>query len=349
MEALRAGEAELVVCFASAARIMRERAAAGEDLPYDWAYPYNRLRVMASPAGWDWGPTLVSAGIWRPARLVEVPGDRLEVALTTTLDDGLAAGTLVLDATVDPADTADTAPRTLDVRLGDERWAVEVAPGQTRIELPVVRPALWWPRGHGEPVLHDVEVALRGSAERSRGRVGFLVNDTDRVWSGETVARRVRFGSGERSRVETPFLVPPRSVATMPLGPELTLPGERRDELLVVDTGPARPDGSHRAVRAFVADDGIRWPQPELDVAVSRDPADPLLAAVAVTARTAVGDLCLLADRLAPAATVDSALVTLLPGERHTFLRRTAAAVEPDRLRWPVLIGRNHFFYDRSR
>jgi hypothetical protein len=39
-------------------------------------------------------------------------------------------------------------------------------------------------------------------------------------------------------------------------------------------------------------------------------------------------DLCLLADMIEPGAAVDSQLITLLPGERHTFVVSTN---DPDR------------------
>ena len=44
---------------------------------------------------------------------------------------------------------------------------------------------------------------------------------------------------------------------------------------------------------------------------------------VTVTAGTFLKDLCLVIDRLDPAAVVDSMLITLLPGESHTFSIRT--------------------------
>ena len=47
---------------------------------------------------------------------------------------------------------------------------------------------------------------------------------------------------------------------------------------------------------------------------------------VTVTARTILRDLALFPDRLDPAATVDNALVTLLPGESATFSVRSRSA-----------------------
>ena len=37
--------------------------------PNAYPEPFNYVRKMACSFGWDWGPTIAGAGIWRPARL----------------------------------------------------------------------------------------------------------------------------------------------------------------------------------------------------------------------------------------------------------------------------------------
>ena len=37
--------------------------------PNAYPEPFQYLRKMACSFGWDWGPTLVTAGIWKPVRL----------------------------------------------------------------------------------------------------------------------------------------------------------------------------------------------------------------------------------------------------------------------------------------
>ncbi len=75
-----------------------------------------------------------------------------------------------------------------------------------------------------------------------------------------------------------------------------------------------------RAFHYFVEDIALKLPVPRLTVEVSRstDGCD-----VRVTAESFLKDLCLMADRLDPAAVVDSMLVTLLPGESHVFKVKT--------------------------
>src|SRR5262245_52970298 len=39
------------------------------DLPRPYPAPYNFIRKMACSFGWDWGPDLRTAGLWKPVRL----------------------------------------------------------------------------------------------------------------------------------------------------------------------------------------------------------------------------------------------------------------------------------------
>ncbi len=74
----RTGRAELAVRFRSATR----EAEARRDREGEWpsasfGRPFNHVRKMACAWGWDWGPSLTTAGIWRPAELVGWDGARL--------------------------------------------------------------------------------------------------------------------------------------------------------------------------------------------------------------------------------------------------------------------------------
>lgn len=84
---LKQGENTLRVIFRSALRVGRERQKAwmetcGPDdtLPephwFSW-YPRSFVRKAQYMYGWDWGPELVSCGIWKPVELVTVPVARI--------------------------------------------------------------------------------------------------------------------------------------------------------------------------------------------------------------------------------------------------------------------------------
>lgn len=170
---LRAGGARLRIEFASAARAMREAEAAdpGGPLPHDWGHPYERLRIVACTAGWDWAPPMLTAGVAGRAVLESWAGPRLEARVRTTLESGLGSGELLVDVSIGGSG-GEAATGTVEVRMAEHCWVREVD-GATHLRLPVPAPQPWWPRGYGAPRLYEVEVALLGTGQRVRRRVGF--------------------------------------------------------------------------------------------------------------------------------------------------------------------------------
>jgi beta-mannosidase len=70
----------------------------------------------------------------------------------------------------------------------------------------------------------------------------------------------------------------------------------------------------------------LKLPKPDIKVEVKPVAGG---AEVIVMAKSFLKDLCLLVDRLDPAAVVDSMLITLLPGESHVFRVQTERAIAP--------------------
>ncbi|WP_033343942.1 glycoside hydrolase family 2 protein [Catenuloplanes japonicus] len=151
-----------------------------------------------------------------------------------------------------------------------------------------------------------------------------FVNDGATPWSGEAaVARHTLTGSVPASAALS-FDVPARSVAVVPLPADLVTPGDATGELLV-----ASAPGASRTFWFFAEDNKIKFPFPGYDseVAETAHGYD-----VTVTARTLLRDLTLFPDRLDPGASVDTALVTLLPGEIITFQVHTTVPLDAARL-----------------
>lgn len=75
---------------------LRERLG---DRPGAYTEPYPFIRKMACNFGWDWGPTLVTSGIWRPVALQSWTGPRIaSVKLLADLaDDGVPRLSVTLD------------------------------------------------------------------------------------------------------------------------------------------------------------------------------------------------------------------------------------------------------------
>jgi beta-mannosidase len=168
---LRAGANELVVTFDSALE-HAERVAAATPRPHVNPHPYNAVRKMACNFGWDWGPDLVTAGIWRPIGIESWHTARIAAVrpLVTT------AATVTFD--VELVGTADR----LTARVGDATVTVETSGDRVTVPVTVDGAALWWPRGHGDQPLYDAEVTLFADGEpldRWTGRIGFRTVELD--------------------------------------------------------------------------------------------------------------------------------------------------------------------------
>ena len=114
------------------------------------------LRKAHYMFGWDWGPRLPDAGIWRKAR-VECYGSRLEdVRIRQEHRDGAA------EVRVTVLTGAETVCAELADPDGKPVGSARGRAGET-LRLPVARPRLWWPNGLGEQPLYRLRIrALAG-------------------------------------------------------------------------------------------------------------------------------------------------------------------------------------------
>ncbi|MEU4690654.1 glycoside hydrolase family 2 protein [Actinoplanes sp. NPDC023714] len=181
---LENGPQPLTVRFASAYTEAGEvRELLGER---DNAYPepFNFIRKMACGFGWDWGPTLVTAGIWRPVRLEGWSTARISaVRPLTTYANGLGK----LDLTTEIERTRDRALRARILLDGREIASLPLHADSVRTELDVPGVTPWNPRGHGEPALHTLTVVLTDGdheLDRWERRVGFRTVEIDRTGGG---------------------------------------------------------------------------------------------------------------------------------------------------------------------
>ncbi|WP_062213377.1 glycoside hydrolase family 2 protein [Streptomyces sp. NBRC 109706] len=177
-ELLDGGPAELVVTFRSALAYAEEAEQRLGPRPHVYPHPFNAVRKMACSFGWDWGPDLQTAGIWKPVRLERWRTARLaRVRPLVTVDDR-GVGRVEVHADIErsglgaPAEltlTATVAGRTVDVTV-----PADAATATATVEIPDV--ALWWPAGYGEQPLYELTVALTAgdeSLDSYERRVGF--------------------------------------------------------------------------------------------------------------------------------------------------------------------------------
>ena len=75
---VREGKNDLSITFRSALAYAHEQVERLGYLPNSsYPHPFNFIRKMACNFGWDWGPALVTAGVWQPIYLEAWEGARV--------------------------------------------------------------------------------------------------------------------------------------------------------------------------------------------------------------------------------------------------------------------------------
>ncbi len=126
---------------------------------------YESLHVRKAPHmyGWDIMPRVLSGGIWRPAKLVYEPRERLDTLYLATKSASASDAWMLLyyEARLNEK-VGDKYEIEVEGRCGESTFSArktalfEVG----RLGIGVHAPRLWWPRGRGEQAIYDVEVRL---------------------------------------------------------------------------------------------------------------------------------------------------------------------------------------------
>ncbi|MCX7512931.1 beta-mannosidase [Frateuria hangzhouensis] len=127
----------------------------------------NYVRKAAYQYGWDWGPRIVTEGIWQPVHLESWDG--LRVAGFHVAQKGLDARAAQLDVQLDvDADGDASLPAQISVfgpdgqPIAQQVAEVHVVAGHHRLGVPVriAHPKRWYPAGYGAQDMYTVRVRL---------------------------------------------------------------------------------------------------------------------------------------------------------------------------------------------
>ncbi|MEV4940364.1 glycoside hydrolase family 2 protein [Streptomyces zaomyceticus] len=161
-ELLADGPAPLEVAFTSAYTEAEAVRTALGDRPNSYPEPFNYIRKMACSFGWDWGPTLVTSGVWREARIEQWSTARLAAVRphVTVAEDGTGVAEIVVD--LERTATGRERALRLVATVGVASAEVVVVPGENTATVTVRVPdaELWWPRGYGAQSLYGCTVVL---------------------------------------------------------------------------------------------------------------------------------------------------------------------------------------------
>ncbi|OKK16025.1 beta-mannosidase [Streptomyces sp. CB00455] len=145
----------------------RVRALTGAR-PNVYPGPFQYIRKMASSFGWDWGPTVVTAGMWRPVRLERWSTARLARVRPLVTVEG-TTGHVELRVVVDRTETGADRPLVLRASTAGTSAEVTFEGDEAVLRWDVPDPALWWPRGYGDQPLHDLDLTLLDGGGHGEG------------------------------------------------------------------------------------------------------------------------------------------------------------------------------------
>ncbi len=124
------------------------------------------VRKAAFHFGWDWGPRIVTIGIWRPIELLSFDGPR--ISSLRYIDFDMAPDASVATAKAEVGLSQESFERETQVKLTCSDMTGQIIyentiEGQyplTSIQFDIENPQLWWPRGHGDQPLYQLNVSL---------------------------------------------------------------------------------------------------------------------------------------------------------------------------------------------
>lgn len=116
-----------------------------------------RIRKQPSSFGWDWGPRLVTSGIWKPLKIEAWSINRFDGVRIHQTHSECGVELHILSRLAQKRHSKITGTVSLEGRtLG------EIKNGRFVIK----HPKLWWPNGYGDQILYDIHLKLFEGGER---------------------------------------------------------------------------------------------------------------------------------------------------------------------------------------
>lgn len=152
-------ENTLEIVFSSSSARGKQLAKA---LPY--TLPENErmfVRKAQYQFGWDWGPRYVTAGIWKPAKLVFWDQAKInQIKTSQKIEKNLATVdfTTEIEARV---------PGNYQLTINGKKLKTPLKKGLNLVKssISIKKPKLWYPNGFGEPHLYPFKVSLEKSGK----------------------------------------------------------------------------------------------------------------------------------------------------------------------------------------
>lgn len=178
---VKQGENILHVKFKSAVNVGKELA---KKIPFTLPEsPRSFVRKAQYQFGWDWGPRLVTAGIWKDVRLsfwnqAKLEAVKIEKVKITDKKAELAIHTEIF--------TEKGGKYTVAVNGNAHTFSLKQGPNTILVPYQIQNPRLWQPNGWGEPNLYSIKISIQKETKlicEKTERIGLrtveLVQDKD--------------------------------------------------------------------------------------------------------------------------------------------------------------------------
>lgn len=123
--------------------------------------------------GWDWGPRLVTSGIWRDVVLETWNGTRIDDVqlIQNSVTEAEASLSSIVEVRADAAVNNATLTVTANGReVAKKQMSLTKGTNRVQMDYTIANPRLWWPNGLGEPYLYDFKTALTVNSKETDSR-----------------------------------------------------------------------------------------------------------------------------------------------------------------------------------
>ncbi|MCB2206776.1 MAG: glycoside hydrolase family 2 protein [Bacteroidetes bacterium] len=156
---LNPGNNTLSICFSSPEKKNKARQ---EQLSYALPDIRGFTRKAAYQFGWDWGPTFVTSGIWKPAYLKAWDGAVIRDVYQRSFEVKGNEANVMLETEVEATTHKQYQIQVFVNDSVNSEYGVQFDQGINLSKIPVriLNPKLWWPNGYGEQHRYKLTVKL---------------------------------------------------------------------------------------------------------------------------------------------------------------------------------------------
>lgn len=190
---LQVGDNQIEIYFQASMPYLIQQEAEKGILPA-WSIGDHRLNSAAwirkSPCnfGWDWGPQLVTSGIWRDIELLAFNTARLSDLHILQNHSEPNRAQLTLRALLERLDADQSLHADITLTLNDQlitSQPITIDDSHFEAHLDVLNPQLWWPNGMGQQPLYTLSVELKDSQgnllDKTTKRLGLRTLELERL------------------------------------------------------------------------------------------------------------------------------------------------------------------------